>query len=500
MRHDATIRRAAVYGRESHNLAKSIEDQVVVGIEAVSEQGWTHAGSYDDGTSASRYATKSRDGWERLLADLRAGAFDVLVLWETTRGSREPIDWFTLLNTCRDQGVLIHVVSDERTYDPRRARDYKDLATAGVDGAYEVDRTSERVQRGHRQAAKDGRPAMGQPPYGYRRRYDPETGGLLGQEPDPQTAPTVRRIFADLARSVPITKVARDLTAEGVRPPSRTRDQREGRPWEPTRVREIAKNVAYIGLRVHQRQGRNGTGAPQTYPGGWEPLVDEEEFYDVQAILSGPGRRTNPERPGKQVHLLTFLATCYRGHAIVAATGGVYYTCRPHGCVKVPKAATDEFVERMTRAALADPEIYGRLRKAGETTDRQVQEARNEVATLKERLREWRSSGARGQTSPDSLREIEAELVPMIEEAQRRADHVPLSPALRPFVEPGADIGARWAAATLQARRDVIRDLAEVRISTALKPRRGWDFWRLRDSRWIDDTRTWGDIWTAEES
>jgi site-specific DNA recombinase len=495
---DATTRRAAVYGRESHNLAKSIEDQVAEGAEAVTEQGWTHAGSYDDGTSASRYATKTREGWQRLLADLRAGAFDVLVLWETTRGSREPIDWFTLLNTCRNRGVLIHVVSDDRTYDPRRARDYKDLATAGVDGAYETDRTSERVQRGHRAAAKGGRPAMGQPPFGYRRRYDPRTGELLGQEPDPQTAPIVKRIFTDLARLVPITAVARALTAEGIRPPARVRDHREGRPWEPTRVREIAKNPAYIGLRVHQQQGRNANSTPQTYPGGWEPLVDEEVFYAVQAILGGAGRRTNPERPGKQVHLLSFLGTCHRGHPLVAATGGLYYTCRPHGCVKISKEPTDEFVERMIRAALVEPEIYGRLRRVGETTSRELQEARNEVAALKQRLGDWRKSAARGQTTPESLAEIEAELAPMIEEAQRRADTVPLSPALRPFIEPGVDVEARWASATLPARRDVIRDLAEVRVSPAITRGRGFDFWRLRDSRWVGDTRTWGDIWAAE--
>src|SRR3546814_19166076 len=105
-----------------------------------------------------------------------------MVCWETTRGSREPIDWFTLLNLCRDNGVLIYVISDERTFDPRRARDYKDLATAGVDGAYESDRVSERVRRGHRFAAKSGRPSVGRSPFGYRRTYDRSEERRVGKE------------------------------------------------------------------------------------------------------------------------------------------------------------------------------------------------------------------------------------------------------------------------------------------------------------------------------
>lgn len=494
----ATTNRAAVYGRESHANPKSIEDQVAEGAEAVGARGWTLVGSYDDGTSASRYATKPRGGWDRLLDDLSAGTFDVLVLWETTRGSREPIGWFTLLNTCRERGVRIHVVSDDRTYDPRKARDYKDLASAGVDGAYETDRTSERVQRGHRLAAKGGRPAMGQPPYGYRRLYDQHTGDLLGQEEDPETGPVVKRIFDDLARQVPITKVARDLTAEGVPPPKRAKDTREGRHWEPSRVREIAKNVAYIGLRVHRKQGRNASGTPETYPGGWPSLVETDDFYAVQALLSAPGRRTRPDRPGKQVHLLSFLATCYAEHPFYVGTGGTHYTCRPGGCVKIDKAGTDEFVARMVRAAFADPDIYGRLRHAGETSDRQVQAARNEAAELKEQLATWRRSAARNQTTPESLAVIEAELVPMIEDAERRADQLTLSPAVRTFVEPGADIDRRWDDATLAARRDAIRAVAEVRVGRKVNPGRGFDFWRLAGSRWVGDSRTWGDIWTAE--
>lgn len=468
-----TATRAAVYGRESQDNTKSIEDQVAIGADVITEHGWTHTGSYDDGTSASRYATKARPGWERLVADLDAGSFDVLILWETTRGSREPVGWFTLLNLCRDRGVRIHVVSDERTFDPRRARDYKDLASAGVDGTYETDRTSERVQRGHLAAAKSGRPPMGKAPYGYRRThgFDPDRRRpvMTGQEPNPDTAPVVRRIFEQIAASVPLSAVVKRLNADGVPPPRNPTDTRAGRVWGRARVREIAANVAYAGLRVHRRQGRNANGAPQTFPGGWEPIVGEEQFWTVQRILSNPDRTTT-RRPGRQAHLLTFLAVCYRGHPLTSRADR-YYVCQP-GCVLVVKAALDDLVEATVVEALADPKVYRRLRQAGELSDREAQATRNELAKLTARLGQWRRSAARGETTPASLAEIEAELSAQIGQATRRADQAALPPALRPFVEPGVDVEARWDAATLSARRDVIRALMTIRVQpTGQRPR-----------------------------
>ena len=39
--------------------------------------------------SASRFATRERKDWARLLADLAAGRFGVLMLWEASRGDRD---------------------------------------------------------------------------------------------------------------------------------------------------------------------------------------------------------------------------------------------------------------------------------------------------------------------------------------------------------------------------------------------------------------------------
>ena len=415
---DAT--RAALYGRESKDKTKSIEDQLAIGTRVIAEQGWTPAGSYDDGSSASRYATKPRPDWQRLLVDLDTGKFDVLVLWETTRGDRTLASWATLLDRCRERGVLIHVISDERTYDPRRARDYRDLATAGVDGSYESDRSAERVRRGIRAAAENGKPPGGFSAYGFRRVYTDTREPR--QEADPDTAPVVRRIFDMAARYIPVVAIVRTLNAEGVPAPG------GGTTWHRSRVRDLLANPAYIGLRQHGRYSRRNGVAETLYPGGWPVLVDEETYYAVRRIMADPARTTT-RMPGRLVHLLSGLATCHQGHRLRGKNDGrrIRYVC-DRGCVGIRADDLDELVTATVLEALADPKVYRRLRQAGERSDAEVQAARDEAARLVDQLADWRASATDGRgTTPETLAAVEADLARQIAAARARADHAGLS-------------------------------------------------------------------------
>ncbi|MFI8091612.1 recombinase family protein [Streptomyces sp. NPDC086080] len=67
----------------------------------------------DDGISASKYGRKKRGDFARLVKDLTSGAFtdDVLIIWESSRGSRKVSEWAYLIELCEEQGKLIHVTS-----------------------------------------------------------------------------------------------------------------------------------------------------------------------------------------------------------------------------------------------------------------------------------------------------------------------------------------------------------------------------------------------------
>lgn len=446
--------RAAVYGRQSHGKKKPIGDQLKLGLALVSAEGWTLAGTYSDAVGASTYSTKKRDDWTRVQAAVAEGSLDVLVLWEPSRGDRKPEEWLAFLRSCKDNAVALHILTDERAYDPRKSRDWKTLASAGIDSAYEVDVMSERARRGLRQAAEAGAPPTGRAPYGYRRVYDAATGeGTFA--PDGTKAELVREVIARLAEAEPIRSILRDLEARGIPGPT-------GKGWYRHRLRLMGLNVAYIGVRDHK-----GT----LHPGDWPALVDEATFYAARRALTEDARMASGKhaRPGRQVHLLSYYATCTTCDQTVRAFKDVYSCLGGHVWIKREKV--DDLISELAVARLADPDLYTALRSAGEASHAVVSAARNEAATLQAQLDGWRTSAALGETTPASLAAIEPALQARIDAAHAKAQAAAVPLALQGWAGgPAADVAARWAVAPVQARRSVLRALG---LAVAVQPAGG---------------------------
>lgn len=460
---------AAVYGRQSSNKTKSISEQLAEGHKVISAERWKHAGDYQDGRSASRFSTKPRGGWREVVLAVQSGAFNVLVLWESSRGDRTPESWFAFLSSCRETGVRIHVITHDRTYDLRVARDWKILAEDGVSNAYETEVLSIRTKRGHAGAAAKGLPAGGPTPYGYKRTFDPNTGKRLGQVISEPEASVVRDIFRRVAEGHPILAIANDLSAS----------VKLSKPWTRHDVRRIVRNPAYVALRSH-----NGT----THQGTWEAIVDEGLFYAAQNVLNQPGRTIT--RPGRQKHLLSYLAMCECGRFLEQAVD-TYRCSGPRHCVSIPKEIADATVSRMVTGRLSKPDAYKELIS---TDDKSIQANQGALLRLKARLEEARMKAARGELSFESLTVIETALVAEIETTERKARVISLPLPLRDMLEPGTDVRQRWEDATVVAQRAVIKALCDIRIGKGT-PGRKSDFRRLGASRWRNDQKTWADYW-----
>src|SRR5260221_477383 len=134
-------------------------------------------------------------------------------------------------------------------------------------------------------------------PYGYRRTYDPLTGKVVAQEPDPATAPVVTGIITRVAGGEPIEAVTRDLNNREIPSP------RNG-SWTHATVRWICVNVTYIGKRKHN-------GGP-LLDGSWPGLVSEEKFWAGVSLLGSPSRKVT--RPGRPPWLLSLVAQCSECH------------------------------------------------------------------------------------------------------------------------------------------------------------------------------------------
>lgn len=433
--------RAGVYGRNSKASEKSIEDQLKLGREVVAREGWTLAGEYSDDSSASRYRSKERDEWALLLADLAAGDLDILVLWKSARGSRDEIDWFLLLRACRERGVLIHVMADRRSYDPRMSRDWKTLAEDGVASAYFSEELSENVRRGVRQAAIDGGP-HGRVAYGYDGRYHETTQRPL-RVPN-EHAPVVKELFDKLYRLTPISAVARDFREREVPSPS-------GGPWQRNTIRAIATNVTYIGKRRHDGELRDAQ---------WPGLVDENVFWKVQQILGAKERKIT--RPGSAKYLLSYVATSPCGGLLQRMSPkpgrADRYGCGMDACVSIARAETDEVVERVIIARLRRPDARSLFAR----DDEQVKVALAEAARYRVQLEEARQSfESPDGISAEALARKERVLLPLIEDADRRSQASGASGALEILLN-AADPAAAWAGLEMAARREVVKMLVHV--------------------------------------
>jgi DNA invertase Pin-like site-specific DNA recombinase len=294
----AEQRKAREYLRVSYDRSgreRSQDEQADENAKAAAAHGLTLGRPYrENGSrSASRYGTKVRDAFAELLADLGKGRFgaDVLILWESSRGSRKMAEWVTLIELCEARGVSILVTTHGREYHSANARDRRSLLEDGIDSEYESAKTSQRQLRAAAANAAAGKP-HGPAPYGYTRRYDAVTRKLVAQEPDPVEAPVVREVYARLLAGHSLRAISRDLETRGVRNDS-------GTPFSAQHLRDMVLRPAYAGLRSHhqdraERRARPLNGAVK---GTWPALVDQATYFAVRRLLNRAGAQDGPARP-----------------------------------------------------------------------------------------------------------------------------------------------------------------------------------------------------------
>ncbi|MDA3625653.1 recombinase family protein [Saccharopolyspora sp. WRP15-2] len=214
------------------------------------------------------------------------------------------------------------------------------MVLLGAQAQREVVRTRHRVKAAMGgQTRLEGRFLGGRPPFGYRLAdagpHPNVTHAQWGRrvhvlEPDPETAPWVRWLFAERARGRSVASLARELNDRGVPCPSdadqaRNSHQPGGR-WIARTIRLILENPRYTGRQVWNRHATKGHGAGGRADGRgsgavrrnsvqeWEvseqrahtPLVDEATFIAVQRI-----RVARPTKDGQtREYALAGLVVC----------------------------------------------------------------------------------------------------------------------------------------------------------------------------------------------
>ncbi|WP_060952429.1 recombinase family protein [Streptomyces hygroscopicus] len=433
----------------------SLEDQGEDNKAAADENDWDLGEPYiDDGLSASRYARKRRDDFDQLVADLESGptgresrfGADILMLWESSRGSRRVGEWVSFIELCETKRVRIWVTTHERLYDPANGRDRKALIDDAVDSEYESYKTHRRVSRTAPREARRGRP-HGKAPYGLMPVYDVATGKLITWTADPDRAHVIQELFERLEEGHSFAAIERAFLLAGYL-------NKSGRPFTHGHLRRLAVTHAYAGLRYYK-----GT----VYEGTWDGIVPRPRFWNVYRLVTDSSRITTSRTAA--AHALTAGLWCGRCDTLLSfrmeKERKPVYRCKQCG-IKIQRAPVDELIIGKPKdlgillAYLARDDIYDVLRAPG-SDDAAVREVRDDLARLRAERDELRNATgatlAEVRLLANSLQVKEAEVSAL--EARERELTVPAS--VLSIVQPGLDVWQSWRDAPIGARRATVR-------------------------------------------
>ena len=183
----------------------------------------------EEGASGYR---KDRPRLDRLLADAKAGRFDIAIFPSIDRVGRSVRDVIDIDNALRNTGVDI-VFMREGVDTSTPTGEFFEIIMASI-AQFEGRIVYDRLSKGKQQKASRGGYTGGWLPYGYRR------GDKGRVKVVPEQAKVVRRIFRWVAKGQSIKSITRRLR-EGKVP------TRNGGMWRRSTVRGMLRNPFYAG-------------------------------------------------------------------------------------------------------------------------------------------------------------------------------------------------------------------------------------------------------------
>lgn len=449
--------RAAIYVRASLDRQKkerSVESQESACREVCQSMGWDVAATYrDNNRSASRYARRAREEFQRLIDDI--SQYDVILTWEASRAARDLGVYARLREECRRHGVKWFysgkLIDFSRT---------DDAFSSGLDilvAERESSQTSERVQRGMKSGAEKGRP-HGRLPFGYAREYDPSTGALLRQVPHPTEGPVITEAAERILNGETAYGIVKDFRARGL--PLRGEER-----MQPNMLVRLLKSPTYAGKRVYRGEVFGDA--------AWPALIPPEKWEALQVILNDPSRdkRQPSPRGSEPAHLLSGIARCgvcgSVMHRIVHQRKYESYYCKAKGCTSINKPHLDDLITRIVRARLSQPDA---LAAVNSRKDPDIGPVVAQMRELELRLEGLYEQAASGEISAAGLAKVEAKVLGRLQEERARLTSMG-SPA-RPVITDPQAVADGWDGLPLGKQRDTIRAILELRIERASLPGR----------------------------
>ena len=310
---------------------------------------WSYVGVYAD--EAKTGTKDSRDNFQRMLADCRAGKIDLIITKSISRFARNTV---TLLETVRElKGLGIDVWFEEQN-----------IHTMSADGELMLSILASYAQEESRSASENQK-------WRVKRNFEdgiPWNGTMLGYRYKdgkltvvPEEAEIVRMIFHYYITGMGVTVVMKTLNANHIK-------TRYGNPWCNSSVMTVLRNYAYTGNLLLQTTFRedhltkrtliNNGELPQYHAeNAHEAIISLEAFNAVQAKIARRAAKHTHPGSSQKAYPFTGLLTCdncgkhYRRK--VTATGPVWI-CTTYNTLGKAACASKQIPETALTAVTAE--------------------------------------------------------------------------------------------------------------------------------------------------
>jgi DNA invertase Pin-like site-specific DNA recombinase len=272
--------RAGIYTRVSldrDGTSESPDRQEADCRALAAKNGWQVVEVYSDRNISAFKRGVRRPEYERLLADLRFGLLDVIIVWKLDRLTRAGAGILGLLDEHKDARLVTVMDNiDTATSGGRLV-----ISVLAEQARAESTNTSDRVTRAHQAAAANGRMhSGGSRQYGYTR------DAVIV----PEEAVVVSEVYKRIMSGESLRRIAYDLNERGV-------DTTKGNQWTSQSLGQMMRSPRLAGLRTY-----NG----EVMRGAWKPILRLRLHEDLLAALD----KTPAVRRTVRRHLLTGLVTC----------------------------------------------------------------------------------------------------------------------------------------------------------------------------------------------
>lgn len=391
----------------------------------------------DEGISGR--STDKRPAFHRMIGTAKTSPkpFDVILLWKFSRFARSREDSILYKSMLR-RDLGIDVVSISEPVGDDKMSIIIEAMIEAMDEYYSIN-LAEEVRRGMTQRAKQGRPNT-YAPIGYRM----QDGAYV---PDPDTAPVVRKIYADFVGGRGLLQISRELNALGIR-------TRFGNPLDSRGIQYILRNPVYTGKVRWTPTGRARRvwDNPETLvvDGGHEPLVSGELYQQAQRLLDERARRHAPHSRGDgQPFALKGLVHCSCCGATLTRQSGKgepSLQCHNYAKGRCPESHSIR-LSRLTDAVLAQIETdFARLDLRILCADGKQQQSDSRAALLARQL-------AREQQKLARIRQAYEAGIDTLEEYRARKHAIEARiAAIRESAPPAAAAAQREECKTLSGR------------------------------------------------